>query len=273
MNSPSDPHWGYFEINRMIKAVFFDLDGTLVSFKTHQIPQTTRKALDILQQKGIKVFISTGRHKATIDNIGDWQPDGYVVLNGGMCVVNDEVLFERHIPDEDIQSLLTYLKEKEQFPCVFLLKDELIMNFENQHSKDVFNYLNFAMPTVSSLEEASKEPVYELLVVNTQEEQDRLMPFLPNCDFTRSHPHYGDVIPKGSNKAIGIQKMMDHFGFQKEETVAFGDGNNDLEMIKHVGIGVAMGNGSDALKDVADMVTDSVDEDGVWNALKKLGLV
>ena len=69
------------------------------------------------------------------------------------------------------------------------------------------------------------------------------------------------------------QKMMDHFGLLKEETLAFGDGNNDLEMIKHVGVGVAMGNGSEALKDVADMVTDSVDEDGVWNALKKLGLV
>lgn len=257
----------------MIKAVFLDLDGTLVSFKTHQIPETTRKALDILQQKGVKVFISTGRHKATIDNIGDWQPDGYVVLNGGMCIVNNEVLFERHIPDNDIQSLLSYLKEKEQFPCVFLLKEELIMNFENQNSKDVFNYLNFSMPAISDLEEAAKEPVYELLVVNTQEEQDRMMPFLPNCDFTRSHALYGDVIPKGSNKAIGIQKIMDHFGFLKEETLAFGDGNNDLEMLKHAGVGIAMGNGSKELKEIADHVTDSVDDDGIWKALLKLGLI
>lgn len=257
----------------MIKAVFLDLDGTLVSFKTHRMLESTRKALDILQRKGIKVFISTGRHLATIDNIGDWIPDGYVVLNGGMCVVDDQVLFERHIPDSDIQALLNFLETKDNFPCVLLLKDELVMNFENEESQAVFKMLNFPMPKVRSLHEAAKEPVYELLIVNSQAQENELMKVLPNCDATRSHIEYADVIPKGSNKWIGIQKMLDHFELKAEEIIAFGDGNNDIEMVSHAGIGVAMGNGSDQLKTVADLVTDSVDEDGIWNALKKLELI
>lgn len=257
----------------MIKAVFFDLDGTLVSYETHTMPTSTRLALQLLQDRGIKVFISTGRHKATIDNIGDWTPDGYVVLNGGMCIVDGKILFERHIDKEDIQALLEYMRTKGEFPCVFLLEKDLILNFQNEQSDEVFQFLNFPMPIIDSLEEAAQEPVYELMIMNSQAEENRMMLYLPNCEATRSHELYADVIPKGSNKWVGITKMLEYFDLKPEEVMAFGDGNNDLEMITNAGIGVAMGNGSDRLKKVADYVTSTVDKDGIWNALKKYDLI
>ena len=66
----------------MVKAIFFDIDGTLVSFKTHEVPRSTIDALDILRKKGIKVFIATGRHYSSINNLGNLTFDGYITLNG-----------------------------------------------------------------------------------------------------------------------------------------------------------------------------------------------
>ena len=74
----------------MIKAVFFDIDGTLVSFKTHKLPDSTVRALDLLREKGIKVFIATGRQLQSINNLGTQEFDGYVTLNGGYCLAGKD---------------------------------------------------------------------------------------------------------------------------------------------------------------------------------------
>ena len=89
----------------MIKAVFFDIDGTLVSFKTHVVPKSTLHAIELLKKKRIKVFIATGRHRRSINNLGDLEFDGYVTLNGGYeCLpVKDDVIYKHSIPDKDIE--------------------------------------------------------------------------------------------------------------------------------------------------------------------------
>ena len=85
--------------------------------------------------------------------------------------------------------------------------------------------------------------------------------------------YFPDVIPKGSSKQVGVDKMLDYFGISLDESMAFGDGGNDVLMLKHVGIGVAMGNAEDEVKRAADYVTDSVDEDGVEKALRHFGVI
>ena len=90
----------------MIKAVFFDIDGTLVSFKTHVVPKSTLHAIELLKKKGIKVFIATGRHRRSINNLGDLEFDGYVTLNGGYVFAGkDDVIYKHSIPDKDIEAL------------------------------------------------------------------------------------------------------------------------------------------------------------------------
>lgn len=80
----------------MIKAVFFDIDGTLVSFKTHVVANSTVEAIHQLRAKGIKVFIATGRQLQCIDNLGNLEVDGYVTLNGGYCIAGkDEVIYKQ----------------------------------------------------------------------------------------------------------------------------------------------------------------------------------
>ena len=104
-------------------------------------------------------------------------------------------------------------------------------------------------------------------------ELERIMSVLPNCEATRWNPLFADVVPKGSNKAIGIDQMIRHYGISLDETMAFGDGGNDLAMLRHAAIGVAMGNSVDEVREGADYVTTSVDEDGIYNALKHYGLI
>lgn len=93
------------------------------------------------------------------------------------------------------------------------------------------------------------------------------MAVMPRCEATRWNPLFSDVVPKGSSKQVGLDKVLDYFGIPLEESMAFGDGGNDILMLKHAGIGVAMGNAEDDVKQAADYVTDSVDEDGVEKGL------
>ena len=103
----------------MIKAVFFDIDGTLVSFKTHRVPDSTKRAIAILRAKGIRVFIASGRQLLAINNLEDLQFDGYVTLNGGYCIVGEKVIYKHSMPSEDMVSLVRYMEEQESFPCIF----------------------------------------------------------------------------------------------------------------------------------------------------------
>ena len=138
----------------MVKAVFFDIDGTLVSFKTHAVPQSTIEALDLLRKKGIKVFIATGRHYTSINNLGDLKFDGYVTLNGGYCFVGeDKVIYKHSIPDRDVEALIRYMETEESFPCAFVREKDIYMNYKEETVEKIFNMLNFPEPPIRPLGE------------------------------------------------------------------------------------------------------------------------
>lgn len=257
----------------MIKAIFFDIDGTLVSFKTHEVPVKVVEAINELREKGVKVFIATGRHFASINNLGDLQFDGYVTLNGGYCFAGNHVIYKHHIPKEDIEKLLDYLEHEESFPCTFVREHALTMNYENEATEHIFTMLNFPKPPVGDLREAAKEDIYQLIAFFDGSQEERVMEAMPGCEATRWYPSFADVVPAGSSKRIGIDKVIEYFGISLDETMAFGDGGNDIAMLEHAGISVALGNAADDVKQAADYVTTSVDDDGVVNALKHFGLI
>ena len=256
----------------MITAVFFDIDGTLVSFKTHEVPASTVKALAALRAQGVKVFIATGRQKGSINNLGSLQFDGYVTLNGGFCLAGDEVIYKRSIPQEDIQALIRYQQEK-PFPCALVEEDGLFQNYIDENAFSLYGLLNFPLPPVRPLEENNGKEVFQLIAFFQAANAQEIMSVLPHCEATRWNPLFADVVPKGSSKAIGIDHIIAHYGIALEETMAFGDGGNDIPMLRHAGIGVALGNASDEVKASADWVTTSVDEDGIMNALRHFGVI
>ena len=258
----------------MIKAVFFDIDGTLVSFKTHVVPKSTLHALELLKKKGIKVFIATGRHRSSINNLGDLEFDGYVTLNGGYVFVGkDDVIYKHSIPDKDIEALVRYQNQEGEFPCAFVQENEIFMNYTDKAVNDVFHLLNFPAPPIRPIEDIYGKTVYQLIAFFTAEQEKRIMKVLSHCESTRWNPLFTDVVPHGSSKRVGIDKMLAHFHIGLDECMAFGDGGNDIQMLSHVGIGVAMGNASEEVMKSAAYVTTSVDENGIYNALKHFNII
>lgn len=258
----------------MIKAIFFDIDGTLVSFKTHQVPSSTIDALSLLRKKGIKSFIATGRQLHSIDNLGTLSFDGYITLNGSYCIEGkDKVIYKRNIPEEDIISLIRYQKEEESFPCAFVHEDKLLINYTNQDTDKILKLLNFPPIPVRGLEDYAGEEVFQLIAFFKEGQEERIMKALPHCESTRWNPLFTDVVPKGSSKAVGMDKILEYYHIDLKDTMAFGDGGNDIPMLCHAGIGIAMGNAEDEVRAAADYITSSVDEEGIWKALKHFGVL
>ena len=164
----------------MIKAVFFDIDGTLVSFHTHRVSEATRQAIRQLRTQGIKVFIATGRHLQVINNLGDLEFDGYVTLNGSCCYIGrDRVIYRRMIPEIALEHLIKYQEEKETFPCIFVREKDMFINYNNQHTREVFRMLDFPEPVVKDIHEATREGVFQLIAFFSEQQEDRIMQALP----------------------------------------------------------------------------------------------
>ena len=118
------------------------------------------------------------------------------------------------------------------------------------------------------LDEVLEQDILQLTPFFAADYEPKLMARMPQCVSGRWHPEFTDITANGADKGKGILAMARHEGFDPSCTMAFGDGGNDMSMIIQAGIGVAMGNAIDALKEQADYVTTSVDEDGIMNALR-----
>lgn len=261
----------------MIKAVFFDIDGTLVSFNTHSVPKSTLVALDKLKRNGIKTFIATGRSWGQLKLLEDFPAfDGYILLNGSYCrSAEGEVIYKNLIPRDDLERLVEFHKEH-PFPIEFVYADRETMTNANQVVIDAWAHVNIPVPPIVPIEDCPKDEVFQLSFFLNHEQEDELKPvkrFMPGCTSMGWSPVFYDVVPKGSCKSVGIDKIIAHYGIRLDETLAFGDGGNDIDMIKHAAIGVAMGNAGDSVKEAADYVTTTVDEDGILNALIELKII
>lgn len=255
----------------MIKAVFFDVDGTLVSFNTHKVPVSTLDAISELQKKGIKVFVATGRHYSILtlgNNVNEIDFDGYITLNGQYCFTkNNEVLYEKHISSDDIKTIVDYVI-KNNIPCTFIENNDIYINRIDEAVEKVFRDVNLPVPEISDISRAKINKIFQLNPYISVEVEKKFMDNMPNADYTRWNPLFMDVIPSGGGKHVAIKKVMEYYGYKKDEIMAFGDGENDITMLETVGIGVAMGNANPSVKKIADYTTESVDNDGILKALK-----
>lgn len=257
-----------------IKAIFLDIDGTLVSFKTHRVPESALNAVRRVRQQGVKVFIATGRPIPFIDNLGELEYDGIMCVNGACCMDAQGTVFSKHpLPTQDIERLIAD-STLHPMPIVFASNERAVTcnsasAFET--IRGVFDLLAIPYPQEVSFQEAQQMEVMQVVAFYPESQDERIRrDILCNCDTTRWHPDFADCIAKGMNKAFGIDEVCRHYGFDVSETMAFGDGGNDIEMLQHAGVGVAMGNASPEVKAVADIITTSVDEDGIARILDTL---
>ena len=258
----------------MIRAVFFDIDGTLLSHKTNSVPASARRALEALREKGILTFIATGRH---ISMLQQMQPleglrfDGIVSLNGQYCCNGEGLIYHCPIDPADIAMLLDFLKENPH-PCILVEEDRMYINFHNDLVEKVQAAIHTDMPTIGDMDRGYTQPIYQAILYMSEEDQRKLPP-MPGIRLTSWTLGGADVIPASGGKSAGIAKVLEHYGIDKCEAMAFGDGHNDVDMFSAVGTAIAMGNACREAKEAAHFVTDDADNDGIWNALKQFHVI
>lgn len=257
-------------------ALFFDIDGTLVSFKTHEIPASTILALTQAKADGHKVFIATGRPPIILTNLGSIEHlvDGYVTTNGALGFLGGETVFCHAIPTEAARLVAEDSQAKGYGLIVVGEKDVAVLDPQGNVDR-IFRQelavqnLDLAKP----LEVVFQQRILQMTPFFDEAYERELMSRIPSCTSGRWHPEFTDITAVKADKGQGLLSMATNAGFNPQYSMAFGDGGNDISMIRTAGIGVAMGNAIDSLKAAADYVTTSVDEDGIQHVLRHFGLI
>lgn len=256
----------------MIKAAFFDVDGTLLSYKTRQVLPGAKAAIAKLQEQGILCVVATGRHISQLEKlpIADIPFDAYLTLNGQLMLDKEKnVLFSVPITGK-AKDFLVEKFDDHTYPAVIVEEKQMYLNYVSDHVRTVNKMISIAMPQLSNYRGGE---IYQVCAYLEPGKEYLVDPIVNDCVLTGWHYGGKDIIAKGGGKMVGIRRYLDMIGLIPEEIIAFGDAENDLEMIRYAGIGVAMGNGADQVKAVADYVTADIDDDGIEKALRHYNLI
>ena len=273
-----------------IKAIVLDIDGTLLNTgKT--ISEKTKQALIAAQEKGIKVILASGRPTTGMLELAEQlemtKYEGFLVSYNGARVTDcltKEVLFNQAMSIETGQAILEHLKNFDVIPMIDK-EDYLYVNDVYSGMLDLpdgaFNIIeyearggNFKLSEIDDLAAFATFPINKILIAAQPEYLQKIAPAL-HAPFDEivtaafSAPFYFEFTDKGIDKAKALNTVFPEMGIHSENIIAFGDGHNDRSIIEYAGIGVAMGNAVDALKEIADDVTLSCDEDGIAAGLEK----
>jgi len=251
---------------KMIQAVFFDIDGTLVPMGKETMPSSTLKALYAMREKGIKLFVATGRPPNSILHVQKmFSFDGYLTANGQYCFHNDTIIYEKYIPHESIQQIIPYIEEH-HIPVLFAMLDQSYRNIYNTDDYD-------SKWDIADLNTLADENIIQIMAHMTPQEDKEFLKHLPYCKSARWTDRFADIIPEDGGKEKGIDKIIEYYHIPIENVMAFGDGGNDITMLNHVPYGVAMRNASDEVKTHAFYVTTDAEDNGIANALIHFGVI
>lgn len=256
----------------MKKIVFFDIDGTLLDHEK-KLPDSTREALHRLKNNGVFVAIATGRAPFMFEGLRkELEIDSFVSFNGQFVVFENEMIYENPLEQNELERLLAESRENSH-PLVFMTDKTMkaTVNY-HEHIEQSMATMKFVHPEADASFYQGKK-IYQTLLFCEEHEEAIYKEHYSRFDFIRWHPYSMDILPAGGSKAEGIKKMIERLGFELKDVYAFGDGLNDIAMLKAVGTGIAMGNGEPEAKKHADFVTTDVAEDGIWNGLKELKLI
>lgn len=270
----------------MGKALFFDIDGTLVNFQG-KMPESAKQALQRVKENGHLIVICSGRSVCQIYPwLLDMNFDGLIAAAGAYVEYDQQTVFEHHMDEKTVMQVCALMHEAQAIYSaqtksrIVVTKDCGIRMQERfqamRAGRDATEQLNMSMEIDEHPEWHSDIEKFNFFdsSIPLSEVRRRLE---KSCDVTAMSFNVptdrdGEISARGINKALGIQKFIEHVGIKKEDTVAFGDGANDLDMLAYAQVGVAMGNALDEIKRQADYVTTGIDEDGIAHAVSALKL-
>ena len=259
----------------MHKLIFLDLDGTIIDHSSHSIPISAKEAIDKARKNGHEVILATGRPPSlTGPLLQEIHFDALVGANGRYVSYKGEVLRKKVIPRTTLEVFLKDM-DAQNIDVAFLGTKEYFIRGErpNELVRMFSEHYHIPFPKVITNPEALDDVLQMVMFFDHQGSLGTFNRKYPDLDFNISSPYTADVNTKDGLKEIGIKVFTEYLDVPLENTVAIGDGHNDISMIQLAGTGVAMGNAVEPLKAASDFVTDAVSENGLHKAFKALKLI
>lgn len=272
------------------KVIVMDIDGTLLN-SSKKITPKTKEILLSLQSKGVRLILASGRPTSGLLGLAQeldlHKNEGLLVSFNGARITDtsgNEVMYNKTMATEDVQAVLNHMKKFDVIPMIY--KDDYMYVNDVYKTIEVngqdFNVIayegrncNYKLCEIEDLANFASFPNNKILTAGNPEYlQDKykemMAPFKDslNCVFTA--PFYFEYTSKGIDKAQALDYVLTPLGYKRENIIAFGDSQNDKTMIEYAGIGIAMGNATEEIKSVANDLTLSNDEDGIYHALKRI---
>ena len=256
----------------MIKIIFFDIDNTLIPLGATQIEPKLIHALHQLQAKGIKLVLATGRPSFYVPHFDHIHFDAFLTFNGQYCFDQNQTIYADPLSHKDVITVLHNAKQIHK-AVALTTNEKLEATYYQPELERYFTIANQSLSITDDLKTILNQDIYQMMIATKEYQDMQVLKNTHHLQIVRWIDFAADIIPLGGGKAKGMAAMLKHYGIHKDETMAFGDGGNDAEMIQFAHIGVAMGNAKAEVKDIADYVTTDVDKDGLINAFSHFGLL
>ncbi|MCQ6276892.1 HAD family phosphatase [Bacillus sp. V3B] len=257
------------------KVLFLDIDGTILK-SDHTYTSSTKEAISQLKHQEIEVFLATGRPVHEVKDLADeLHVDSFIGNNGAYALYKNKPILDEPLKGNQVKQFLETAKENKHEMVLYTSEknyyttlDHPVVEFFNK----TFQLKNNALFTESVIDQ-----IIGITVMNVTPDQIALYELDENIRLAQvnspGNEHAYDVLRIDVNKGEAVKKVLQHLNIEKEQSIAFGDGMNDVEMLQAVGEGFAMGNAQPDLYQYAKHKTTSVTDSGIFNGLKTLGLV
>lgn len=270
------------------KIIFLDIDGTILSYNQKLSPNV-KFAIERARDNGHYVLLCTGRNHCNIQAFSDVDFDGMICSNGGYIILKNQVIYDSSIPEDDLDCILKFLDENQ-------IEYNLETNFMSYYSQNMIDFFEqYTKSNISELNRLKEEtlahihrmkdyykqkvPVQTIFFLCQNEKyiQQLKQKLSKNCYLINHGLNQGyytvEINHVNATKGKGIMKVIDQLNMNIEDTICFGDGMNDYDMIKTCHHSVAMGNACEEIKQYASIICESVDDDGVYYELKRLEII
>lgn len=260
------------------RAVFSDIDGTLLTTK-HQILPRTKKKIQDMTGKGIPFVLVSARMPEGMAFIRDelGKPEPMICYSGALVVDADgKPIYSTCLPEEEIQAMYQYIKTEEPEVSMNLYAEDswIVETREDPWVQQEMSITGTVPEEADFSNKTIFRDIHKVLCMGEPEQIFRLEQTLqtkfPDIRIYRSKDTYLEIISMKASKSDAVRQLGEHFGVRREEILAFGDGYNDIDMLKYAGLGVAMGNADREVQLVSDLVTATNDEEGLRQVLDQV---
>ncbi|MYL45844.1 HAD family hydrolase [Virgibacillus halodenitrificans] len=257
------------------KILFLDIDGTILK-PDHTYETTTKNAIKQVKDQGIEVFLATGRPLHEVEKLAsDLEISSYIGYNGAFAVYQNETIINEPMRKKSVEEFLQ-ISEELQHDMVLYSRDK---NYFTSLEKEVVQKFieTFQLVKNDTYHDGVSSDILGATVINVSEGQAQNYEIEPDIRLSPVNvdgaQNSYDIIRNQVNKGEAVKKLLDRLEIPREKAIAFGDGMNDKEMLMAVGEGFAMSDGHPDLAQYAKHQTTAVTDSGIYNGLRKLGLV